>query len=273
MQFGVTLPYDDDVQTIVELGYEAEAAGWDGVFVWDGIEGNDPWVTLAALAARTERIKLGTMLTPVSRRRPWKLAQETATLDQFSGGRVILPVGLGAVEIGFANYGEETDRRRRAALLDEGLDILEGLWSGEPFSYQGAHFNIDTITYAPVPVQRPRIPIWIVGAWPRPKSMRRVLRCDGLLPWKRDGAGEPTVPDDIRAMKSWVEERRNAVTPFDIVWEADTPGDDRAAAAEMIGPWAEVGVTWWLESVWQGPRSANGIDGMRERITQGPPRI
>ena len=270
MQFGATLPHDDDVRTIVELGCEVEAAGWDGVFVWDGIDGNDPWVTLTAIAARTERIKLGTMLTPVSRRRPWKLAQETATLDQISGGRVILPVGLGAIETGFAGYGEELDRRRRAEMLDEGLDVLEGLWSGDEFSYDGEHYGIDGVTYTPIPVQQPRIPIWVVGAWPRTKSMKRVLRCDGLLPYKLDGTDSPTTPDDVRAMKAWVDARREAATQFDIIWEDDTPGDDPTAAAEIIASWAEAGVTWWLESVWKGPRARAGLEGIRERVRQGP---
>lgn len=271
MQFGVTLPHNDNARAIVELGCEAEAAGWDGVFVWDGIDGNDPWVTLTAIAARTERIKLGTMLTPVSRRRPWKLAQETATLDRISGGRVILPVGLGAIETGFAKYGKETDRSRRAEMLDEGLDVLDGLWSGEAFSYDGEHFSIDEVVYSPAPLQQPRIPIWVVGAWPRPKSMRRVLRCDGVLPYKLDGTNTSITPDDIRAMKVWIDDRREATTPFDIIWEDDTPGNDPAAAAEMIAPWADAGVTWWLESVWKGPRSANGLESMRQRIEQGPP--
>jgi alkanesulfonate monooxygenase SsuD/methylene tetrahydromethanopterin reductase-like flavin-dependent oxidoreductase (luciferase family) len=271
VKYGVTLTHNDDVRDIVELGCEAEAAGWDGVFVWDGIDGNDVWVTLATIAARTERIRLGTMLTPVSRRRPWKLAQETATLDRLSGGRVILPVGLGAPETGFARFGEEVDRRRRADMLDEGLAVLEGLWSGEPFSFEGEHFQLDGVTYSPIPVQQPRIPVWVVGAWPRPKSMRRVLRFDGVIPNKFDATGEPLPPNDIRAMKAWIDERRTATTPFDIIWEDDSPGDAPEAAATQVRTWADAGVTWWLESVWNRPRTADGIDGMRERIRQGPP--
>ena len=273
MKFGVTLVHDADVRAIVELGCLAEEAGWDGVFVWDGIDGNDVWVTLAAIAARTERVKLATMLTPLSRRRPWKLAQETATLDKLSGGRVILPVGLGAPETGFAKYGEEVDRKRRAELLDEGLAVLNGLWSGGPFSFEGEHFRLDDVTYSPSPCQRPRIPVWVVGAWPRPKSMRRVVQWDGLIPYKLDGTDDPTTPDDIRAMKAWIDARRTATTPFDIVWEDDTPGDDPAAPAEIVQPWADAGVTWWLESVWNAPRTAAGIAGMRERIAAGPPRV
>lgn len=272
MRYGITLPYEDDPRALVDLAVEAEAAGWDGVFVWDGITWNDAWVTLAAIAACTERVRLGTMLTPISRRRPWKLAQESATLDRLSNGRLVLPVGLGAPDTGFANFGEETDRKIRAQLLDEGLDILNGLWSGQPFSYQGQHNQIDNVTFAPTPRQSPRIPIWVVGAWPRMKSMRRVLRCDGILPAMMDeqGKSRDTTPDDIRAIKQYVEANRSETTPFDIVMEGETPGDDRERAATVVRPLAEAGVTWWLENVWATPREQGGLEGMRKRILQGP---
>jgi len=280
MQFGVTLPYDEDASVTAEMAREAEAAGWDGVFLWDGINGNDAWVVLSAIAVKTERIKLATMLTPISRRRPWKLAQEAATLDQLSGGRVILPVGLGAPNTGFHLFGEEVDRKRRAEMLDEGIDVLTGLWSGEPFSYDGQHYPIGENTWFPLPVQRPRIPIWVVGAWPRMKSMRRVLRCDGIIPHKMGDAGGPSspeeawaamTPDDIREIRSWLVEN-GAQDSFDIVWEGDTPGDDPERAAEIARTWSDAGVTWWLEAVWNTPRTRAGLDGMRERIGQGPPR-
>jgi len=167
---------------------------------------------------RTERIRLGTMLTPLSRMRPWKLASETATLDALSGGRVILSVGLGALDTGFAELGEQTDIKIRAELLDEGLDILTGLWKGQPFSYQGKHYQIKELTFPsppPPPVQQPRIPIWVVGAWPKPKSMNRAARWDGLLPTRitEDGKHIPPTPDDIRAMKAYITEHRTKTTP------------------------------------------------------------
>src|SRR5688572_25412678 len=158
MQYGVTLPHDEQPRDLIALAQEAEAAGWDGVFVWDVIIGNDVWVLLTAMAMVTERVKLGTMLTPISRRRPWTLAQQTATLDVLSGGRVILPVGLGAPDSGFANFGEETDRKTRAELLDEGLDILTGLWTGQPFTHEGKHFHVTETTFTPALAQTPRIP-------------------------------------------------------------------------------------------------------------------
>ncbi len=273
MQFGVTLPYDEDPRDILEMACDAEAAGWNGVFVWDGITGGDPWVLLAAIAAKTERIKLATMLTPISRRRPWKLAQEAATLDQRSGGRVILPVGLGAPETGFDKFGEVTDRKVRAEMLDEGIEVLSGLWSGEPFTYDGTHYQVSDVTFEPLPLQRPRVPIWVVGAWRRMKSMQRVLACDGFIPYNLDGNHAETTPDELREMADWISENRTATTQFDILWEANTPGDDPARCTEIVQPWANAGATWWLESVWDGPRTANGLAGMQERIRQGPPKI
>ena len=155
----------DDVHRVVELAKEAEAGGWDGFFLWDHIHWDgppmlDPWVTLAAIAMATERIRFGALVTPLARRRPWTLARETVTLDHLSRGRLIVGAGLGfPVDVEFERLGEETDDRVRAQKLDEGLDILTGLWSGEPFSYQGEHYQLDNVTFLPRPVQQPRIPI------------------------------------------------------------------------------------------------------------------
>src|ERR1051326_3367243 len=145
MHYGLTFP-DVEARTLVDLAQEAEAAGWDAVFVWDMIWGIDPWVSLAAGAMATSRVRVGTMLTPLSRRRPWHVASEVTTLDHLSNGRVILPVGLGATgpehpDSGFPKVGEEVDRKIRAELVDESLDILDGLWSGEPFSYAGKNYH------------------------------------------------------------------------------------------------------------------------------------
>ncbi len=277
MQYGFVIPRGD-VDTIVAMAVEAEEAGWDGVFYWDAIyiesAGNmyDPWVVLAAMAMRTRRVRIGAVLTPLSRRRPWKLARETVTVDHLSHGRLVLPVGLGALDDGgFGKVGEVTDRKERAQLLDEGLEIVTGLWSGQPFSYHGSHYHVDEMTFLPQPVQRPRIPIWVVGAWPRTKSMQRALRYDGLLPTKinPDGSGGEVTPDDIRAMKAYVAEHRTQPTPFDIVWEGETPGDDRNAARRIIKPYVDAGITWWMEAHW----TTEDIDAIHTRIKQGPPRI
>ncbi len=274
MKYGFVLPMGD-ARAAADLAREAEAAGWDGFFVSEPVWGIDAWVSLTAAAMQTSRIRLGTDLTPLSRMRPWKLASETVTLDHLSQGRVILSVGLGALDTGFGAFGEVADRKTRAELLDEGLDILTGLWQGQPFNYQGKHYHIQETTFypPPPPVQRPRIPIWVVGAWPRMKSMARVLRYDGLLPDVLDERGQhsPVTPAHIRQMREYITANRAATTPFDIIMEGETPGDNPQQAAAIIARWAEVGVTWWIESCWDLPRTPTGLQLAQKRIRQGPP--
>ncbi len=226
---------------------------------------------------RTESIRLGTMLSPLSRMRPWKLASETATLDHLSNGRVILSVGLGDLPTGFEEFGEVTERKIRAELLDEGLEIITGLWRGQPFNYNGKHYKIKEIDHSspPSPIQQPRIPIWVVGAWPSIKSMRRALRYDGLLPTITLAKGEsrPAYPEEIRDMKVFIEANRTDQTPFDIVMDGETPGDDNEKAILTIRKWADVGITWWIETRWNEPRNSIGQEVAYKRILQGPPRF
>lgn len=274
MRYGFVIPIGD-VQTIAELTRLGEEAGWDGMFYWDGIciesmaEMYDPWIVMAAMAMHTKHVRLGAIITPLSRRRPWKVARETVTLDHLSRGRLVLPVGLGAIDDkGFGQVGEVTDRRVRAELLDESLDIITGLWSAQPFSYQGKHYHLEEMTFRPAPVQQPRIPIWVVGAWPHTKSINRAMRYDGLLPTKMEQDG-PVTPEDIRVMCEHITSQRKQATSFDIIWEGETPGNDLESAAAIVRPWAEAGATWWLESRW----SASNIEEIRTRIQQGPPCI
>lgn len=276
MKYGFVFPAGDARQ-IADLSRDAEAAGWDGIFVWEPVWGVDAWVSLTAAAMQTHRIMLGTMLTPLSRMRPWKLAGETATVDRLSGGRVILSVGLGALDSGFEAFGEVQDRRTRAELMDEGLAILTGLWQGQPFNYSGKHYHVKETSFfpPPPPVQQPRIPIWVVGAWPHAKSMQRALRYDGLLPYVmgEEGKGRKTTPDDIRAIQAFIEQNRSEATPFDIIMEGETPGGDPQAAAAIVQPWADVGVTWWIETMWSTPDALTNLLSVQARINQGPPRI
>ena len=267
MRYGFVLPRGD-ARTAAETAELAEQAGWDGFFVWEPVWGVDAWICLTAAAMRTERIRLGTMLTPLSRMRPWKLASETATLDNLSRGRVTLAVGLGAIDSGFAEFGEATDRRTRAELLDEGLDILTGLWAGQPFSHEGKHYTVRPTTFMPPPppVQRPRIPIWVVGAWGRPKSMARALRYDGLLP--HVARLTPEVVAEMRAYA--LAERGPAAGPYDIVVEDATPSDDPMAAAALVRPYAEAGATWWLESLWD---LSDDHEKVLARLRAGPPPV
>ena len=272
MRYGFVIP-GGDVGTLVEVAQEIEVAGWDGVFIADGVYGTDPWVSLAAIAARTERVRIGPLLTPPSRRRPWKLASETATLDRLSNGRVILTVGLGAVDTGFDKVGEQTDRAVRAELMDESLEIITRFWSGQPFQYEGKHYHIN---WGPdwmyTPVQTPRIPIWVVGAWPRTRSLQRALRYDGLLAARigeADNFPPPVTPADVREIKHFVDTHRAAQTPFDIIVEGVSPIGSTEEAAAAVRPFAEAGATWWIESMWDTP---GGLAAVRKRIHQGVPR-
>ncbi|WP_129629938.1 LLM class flavin-dependent oxidoreductase [Candidatus Oscillochloris fontis] len=274
MRYGFVMPFGD-ARTIAQAALAAEEAGWDGIFVWEPVWGVDAWVALAAAAMVTQHIRLGTMLSPIARMRPWKLASETATLDNLSDGRVNLAVGLGAPDTGYAAFGEVIDRKVRAELTDEGLAILTGLWAGQPFRFQGKHYTITPSNFnpPPPPIQQPRIPIWIVGVWPSEKSMQRVLRYDGLLPsvLGLDGKTRQATPEELRAMVDYVAEQRTLPTHFDIVVEGQTVGDDQGRAIEQVAPWIEAGATWWIETLWEIPNTPAGLAAVRQRIAQGPP--
>lgn len=274
MKFGFVLPYGN-ARAAAEIAQLAERSGWDGFFVWEPVWGIDAWVCLTAAAMGTERIRLGTMLTPLSRLRPWQFAGQAATLDQLSGGRVVVSVGLGAVDTGFTQFGEETDVRRRAELLDEGLAIVDGLWRGQPFAFAGKHYRVEPCDFQvpPPPTQTPRIPIWVVGLLSSRKSMRRALAWDGLLPSVRDASGgyRPLVPDDIATLAPKIAERRAAHPNFDVVVEGRTPANDAAAARAVVQPWRSAGATWWIESHWGTPRDLNGHADVRARVAAGPP--
>jgi hypothetical protein len=270
MKFGVVLPGGTATQQL-EQAIVAEDSGWDGVFVWEAAYGIDAWTLLAAMAVRTTRIKLGTLLTPLPWRRPWKVASQVATLDQLSAGRAILTVGLGAVSTDLPLTGEVIDLHMRAEYLDEGIDLVRALWEGAT-KYHGRHYHYDCdrsdLAEVGHPVQA-RIPLWVVGVWPRPKSMQRVLRCDGVVP-QIEIAGRQGVPDDIRAMLGWLAERGR--DEIDVIIDGETPAGDRVSAAAQVQPWADAGATWWLETRWQLPHNSDErMDEIRERLADGPP--
>jgi len=276
MKFGIVLP-KGDARVAADFARQAEQSGWDGFFVWEPVWGIDAWISLTAATMVTERIKLGTMLSPLSRMRPWKIASETTTLDNLSKGRVILSVGLGAVDTGFEDFGEITDRKTRAELLDESLEIMTNLWTGKPFRYIGKHYQVEinekTFQPPPSPIQKPRIPIWVVGAWPSTKSINRVLDYDGLLPAVLGVDGkvrlEMITPSEINEMKKFIYASREQTTPFDIIMEGQTPGDNPEKAGAIVSSYRDVGVTWWIEALWGIEESGEVLT----RIKQGPPPV
>ena len=217
---GAVLPGGTATEQL-ELAVLAEESGWDGVFTWEAAYGVDAWSLLAAMAVRTRRVRLGTMLTPLPWRRPWKVASQVATVDQLSGGRAILAVGVGATDTELPDTGEETGLRERAAMMDEGIDLIRGLWEGrgyegEIYRFRSGRTDLDA---AARPAQD-RIPIWVVGVWPGQNSMRRVLRCDGVIPqYRAPAAGRP---EDARAARDWLS-AQGARPGFDIVADGESP--------------------------------------------------
>lgn len=288
MKYGVYLPnfgHFGDVNVIASLAQDAEQAGWDGFFMWDHVTIGawagtnmpfvDPWVAMAAAATRTEHIKIGALITPLPRRRPWKVARETVTLDHLSAGRLVFGVGIGIGPDEWDDLGEETDLKVRGAMLDEGLTVLNGLWTAKPFSYNGEYYTVAETTFLPAPVQKPRIPVWVAAFSENKAPLKRAAKWDGIFPLAQgDGAEEL---DQLRRMINYTLEQRDSDDPFDVVYMGhSTPGDDPAWAAEIVSPIADMGFTWWLENLSirrEGREHADKwtFERLRERVLQGPP--
>src|SRR5215207_190903 len=225
VRYGVSVPnfgVGVDARAITELAREAEEAGWDGFFLWDhllafspgSVPVVDPWVALTAVALSTSRLRLGPMVTPLPRRRPVKLARETVSLDHLSGGRLVLGVGIGAMPYEWDYLDEEPDMRVRGAMLDEGLEVLTGLWTGEPFGHRGKYYRVSgeqdwRAIFYPPPLQEPRIPVWVAGTWPIKVPFRRAARWDGVCPIKVEGGRVHSMtPQDVLDMVRYVTEYR-----------------------------------------------------------------
>jgi alkanesulfonate monooxygenase SsuD/methylene tetrahydromethanopterin reductase-like flavin-dependent oxidoreductase (luciferase family) len=257
-----------------DLAVAAEDAGWDTIFTWEAVWGQDAWVTLAAAAMRTSRIRLGTMLTPLPRIRPWDLAGRVATLDHLSDGRAQLAVGMGALHPGWTAFERDEGRKVRAEKLDEGLAIYDGLMRGQPFAYAGKHYSVEPTDFVPPPppVQRPRVPVWVVGAYPAARSMERAAQWDGIIPTMVERVDDqPYGHDDLARTVAMVKEIRESKglpwEGYDVVVEGVTePGD---AGDATVAAWAEVGATFWVESDWS--MGDDAVARHRRRIDAGPP--
>lgn len=292
MQFGVSLPNFDahwHPRTLANLARDAEAAGWDAFFIWDhilfdpygGIAISNPWVALAAIAMQTERIKIGTMVTPLPRRRPWNVAREAISIDHLSGGRMILGVGLGApAHEEFEWLGESGDTKVRAGLLDEGLQIIDGLWSGEKFGFSGEHYQIKETIFLPRPLQQPRIPIWVAGTWPNRRPMRRAAAWDGFFPINENGQ---ITPEMLAEMGAYIKQHRTSDAPFEMLVVGATSGEDAVADEAIVAPYEAAGATWWMEDVamwrfrpWEPWKQQEPyvwpVEEIEARIRLGPPR-
>ena len=266
MRHGIYLPpigSFGDVHLLMDLARAAEGAGWDGFFLWDHVNYERPeplvdaWTTLAATAAVTSRIRLGPLITPLPRRRPWKVAREAVTLDHLSGGRLVLGVGLGIDYWGeFSSFsGEAADDRQRAELLDEGIEVITQLWSQQPAKFEGKHLAVREVRFLPGPVQSPRIPIWSAVLWPpaKPGPIRRAARCDGVMPF----TGAAMTAADAAEVHRVVASARGD-DGFDLcVW----------GAREDAAAYRAAGVTWLLDAAAPDDDAAD----VRRRIEAGPP--
>ena len=266
MRHALFLPIFEELAepiAVARLAAQAEAAGWDGVFVWDHIayrdvvDVADPWITLAAMACATSEIRIGPMVTPLPRRRPVKLAREVATLDRLSKGRVTLGVGIaGDASRELSGTGEEVDPKVRATMLDEGLDVITQAWAGGTMSHHGAHYVVDGLSTGPAPVQTPRPPIWVGVRYGNLAPLRRAARYDGVFPVLVRS------PDQLAEVVAGVEAAREPnAGPFDVAIGA-VPGTDPA-------PYEAAGATWFLSSFSPvGMTVAQARDALRD----GPPR-
>jgi alkanesulfonate monooxygenase SsuD/methylene tetrahydromethanopterin reductase-like flavin-dependent oxidoreductase (luciferase family) len=266
VRFGLHVPQLGalaEPRALVTLARHAETAGWDGYFIWDHVlhrgdpDAADPWVALGAIAVSTERLVIGPMITPLPRRRPWKVARETTTLDRLAGGRTVFGVGIGTDGYGeFTKFDEPaTEDRTRAAMLDEGLEVVTTLWRGERATHHGAHYTMDDVVQTPTPIQQPRIPIWCAAVWPNVAPLRRAARWDGVVPVGR------VTPTEAAELMDEVRTHRHATTPFDFALPSS------AADADALADYAAAGVTWWLHSI---PPSAELHETLAV-VDAGPP--
>jgi alkanesulfonate monooxygenase SsuD/methylene tetrahydromethanopterin reductase-like flavin-dependent oxidoreductase (luciferase family) len=260
MRNGLSIPPFTDPATVVAMAVDAEAAGWDGVFLWDhmqwdtglGLDVHDPWVLLGAMASRTERVRLGTLVTPLARRRPWMVAKHVTTLDHLSGGRAVLGVGLGVpADTDFGAFGDPEADRERAAVLDDGLELIDRLLRGGPVDHQGPRFQVRA-ELRPAPVQQPRPPIWVAATVPYLQPLRRAARWDGVAPLGKSAV--PT-PDELADYLALHEQPPD----WDVVafQGPDIPAADYAAA----------GATWLIDSEWP---VGDWVADLRARIRSGP---
>src|SRR5689334_21308563 len=261
VRYSVNIPnFGDfaDARVVARVATAAESAGWDALFVWDhvvhdkqlrrGQPFGDPWMLLTAAALATSRLRLGTLVTPVARRRPEQLARQVATLDVLSGGRVLFGAGLGGpIEDEFASFGDTTDPVVLAERLDEGLELLSRYWSGQTVEHDGRHYRVRDTVLLPATVQRPRPPVWIAGYWPKRRPMRRAARWDGAVPlFESARHGQAPAPDEVRELAAYLAQHRGdrADEPFDLVVGG---ASDPATAHKLIAPLRDAGATWWDE--------------------------
>jgi alkanesulfonate monooxygenase SsuD/methylene tetrahydromethanopterin reductase-like flavin-dependent oxidoreductase (luciferase family) len=284
MKFGLQMPNLGgfaDVNLLIDAAQMAEDCGWDGIYLWDhvGIPDKmvDPMTVFGAIAAKTERIRFGPMITSLSRRRPWKLAREATTLDLLSNGRFTLGVGMGASNWDFERVGDVGDNKIKADRTDEALEIMDKLWRGETVHHDGTHYHVNGLNFRPRPIQQPRIPVWCAAGYPHKKPLRRAAQWDGVFPLAFDDRF--LTPDEWREILAYIRQHRTASSPFDAAHNGITQDADDI---DTIKPYADAGVTWWMEEIspirlgWKLSQSTHwgddwDTDAILSRISKGIP--
>ena len=281
LHYGLYLPNFGKIsqaKAYAKLALDAERDGWDGFFLWDHliewdrrIPITDSFIALAAIAANTSHIRIGTTVTPLPRLQPWIVARQVASLDQLSDGRMTLGVGLGEEETtDYERFGMPSEKNVLAGKLDEALDIITGLWKGKSFSYEGKYYQILKKTaFIPTPKQRPRVPVWLGGFWPNKGPFRRAAKWDGVIPLRLGHPIRPT-PQDLRDILAFIAKRRSKTDHFDAAIIGWGTGKNRDQNEKKIAPYVSAGLTWWLESLYLGRDS---VEKIRKRILMGPPRF
>lgn len=286
LNYGIYLPnwnVGPDAEKLVELAVAAEESGWDGVYFadhlvfphdnYDGpnnLDFHDPWMTMAAIVTQTETLTMGSWVTPIPRRQPWQLARNLATLDHLSNGRVRLGTGLGIMSTNYTPFGRSDDPVVLARRYDEALEIIDGLWRGESFSYDGEHFTIDEAILLPTPVQEPRIPIVAGGIWPNKQPIKRGARWDGIAPaWKGDGIlpGDLGVPPEetVRAILAYYHEQTDE--PGEIMLPMNPPD----SSPKYLDICRELGVTWVFARGLRDSKYRSNPELAMDWIREGPP--
>jgi alkanesulfonate monooxygenase SsuD/methylene tetrahydromethanopterin reductase-like flavin-dependent oxidoreductase (luciferase family) len=280
MKFGLSLPTKDDygnIQRLAEVAVHAEESGWDGFFLWDHISTGvgplvDPWIAIASVAGHTSKLRLGLLVTPLVRRRPWKVAREIVSLDHLSKGRMVLGVGLGDFKKKeFEAFNEVSDTQQRGRMLDEGLEIVNGLQKGEPFKFSGEYYQITSSTiFNPPPIQKPRIPIWVAGKGPNLRPFRRAARWDGALPLARGRSKKDFINmHEFKEIKAYLQKHRRSDEHFDLCVSGVLPGESLSKDKALMEAYERAGATWWIEFVYSATGS---FQQNLDRIRLGPPR-
>jgi alkanesulfonate monooxygenase SsuD/methylene tetrahydromethanopterin reductase-like flavin-dependent oxidoreductase (luciferase family) len=284
MKYAFVVPYAAEL-AFADLARLGEERGWDGVFTWESLYGVEAWVELGAAAMVTSSIRLGTLLTPASRHRPWDLASRVGSVDRISGGRAVMSVGLGALHPGWLAYEPDEGRAARARKLDESLAVYAGLLGGDPnFSFSGRYYSArphDFMKPPPTP-QRPHPPVWVVGAPTvgkdgRQRSLERAARWQGVIPAIHPPTGDaPKRVEDFAAVVDAVRVLRAeaglTMDGYDAVIEADSHGSFTRLEPTDALAWEQAGVTWWIESWWDVPEGPDGLAEVRRRVEAGPPQ-